>query len=157
MSVGTLKLSGAWLLPAIALLAACASNSGIPLNQRDSAQRDRYLDYAGPPVDHFTYLGRYDGWQPLGRYEAVLFTNPSDAYLISVYPPCEDLSFANHIALTSTANTVYQRFDFVRVHGAKCMIKEIRPINYQQMKADTRAQAAEAKAADKAAAQSSDR
>jgi len=51
------------------------------------------------------------------------------------------LMFARRIGLTQTVHTVNRRFDFVTTHGGwKCMIKEIRPINYLKMKQDARAQ-----------------
>ncbi len=134
------------LLPTLALLAAC---SDIPLRQREEAQRNRYLDYAGQPVPQFTWLGHYDSWTPISRNELVIWTNINDAYLITVQEPCQDLQFSNRIGLTSTAHTVYQRFDSVKVRGFNCMIKEIRPVNYLKMKQDMRAKAAEAKAAEK--------
>src|SRR5258705_142135 len=83
----------AGVAPALALLAACAS--GIPLHQSDQQVRDRYNAYAGEPIDHLTWLGRYDGWEPIGRYELVVFTGVNDAYLLKVMPPCENLQFAN--------------------------------------------------------------
>jgi len=52
---------------------------------REPAGRARSLRaYSGEPIDHFTWLGRYDGWQPIGRYELIVFTGVSDAYLIKV-------------------------------------------------------------------------
>lgn len=54
-------LTPAALLPvAAAALLAC---SGIPLKQREAADLARFESYAGAPVDHFTYLGHYDGWK----------------------------------------------------------------------------------------------
>jgi len=64
------------------------------LHQSDQQVRDRYNAYAGEPIDHFTWLGRYDGWEPIGRYELVVFTGVNDAYLLKVMPPCENLQFA---------------------------------------------------------------
>lgn len=124
-------------LAALAVLSAC---SDIPLRQREAATRDRYLQYAGAPIDSFTWLGRYDSWTAIDKYQLVVWTNINDAYLITVEPPCEDLMFANRIGLTQTAHTVNRRFDFVTTHGWRCMIKEIRPINYLKMKQDARAQ-----------------
>ena len=145
------RLRVAWLAPLVAIIAAC---SGIPLKQRQDEERDRYHQYAGAPIPQFTYLGRYDGWTPIDRYELVVWTTINDAYLITVLPPCEDLLFTNHIGLTQTAHTVSQRFDFVKVHGMNCFIKSIQPIDYLKMKQDRRAQAEAAKAeAAKAAAQ----
>jgi hypothetical protein len=38
----------------------------------------------GNPIDHFTWMGRYDGWKPIGRDDLVVWTTPFDAYLIKV-------------------------------------------------------------------------
>jgi hypothetical protein len=126
----------AWLLGLVALLAACSS---IPLQEREHAERERIEAYAGQPVDHFTWLGRYDGWKPLSRDEALVWTTPQKAYLIKVASPCEDLRFAGHIGLTSTLDTVYSRgLDYVKVRGWRCPIKQIRPVDYGRLQADLR-------------------
>ncbi len=130
-----MRLPNVWLLVAMILLTAC---SGIPLKERDAAERARYEAYAGPPISQFTWLGSYYGWDPISTNELVVWTSPFQAYLIKVAPPCQDLPFANRIALTSTQNTVYARFDFVTVHHLRCPIQEIRPIDYQRMRADLR-------------------
>ena len=141
----TLKLRIAWLLPAFALLIAC---SGIPLKERMAAERERYEAYAGNPIDHFTYLGRFDGWEPIGRHELVVWTGINDAYLIKVAPPCEDLQFATRIGLTSTGGTVYSRFlDSVKVRGWNCPIQEIRPVDYKRLRQDLRRELQQAKIA----------
>jgi len=136
MRLGQVQFRGAWWLPAFALLTAC---SGIPLKERQDAQRSRYEQYAGAPIDRFTWFGRYDGWQPIGTNELVVWTTPSQAYLIKVAPPCDNLEFVNRIGLTSTGSTVSARFDFVKVgHHWRCPIQEIRPIDYQRMRQDLR-------------------
>jgi len=134
----------------VALLAACAS--GIPHHQDEQQVRDRYAAYAGPPVKSFTWLGRYDGWEALGKDELVLFTNPSEAYLLKVWPPCDLRFVVNRIGLTTTGSTVYSGLDSVIVDSAppgrwRCPISEIRPIDYKRMRADMRAQAQARKAA----------
>jgi hypothetical protein len=131
------------LLVAALLAAGC---SGIPRRQRDQEQLDRYLRYAGDPVDHITYLGHYDNWQSVSRYQVVLWTNINDAYLITVRPPCEDLQFAQRIGITQTASTISSRFDAVLVKHWRCQISEIRPIDYLRMKKDQRAEKALEKA-----------
>jgi Family of unknown function (DUF6491) len=121
-------------------LAAC---SGIPRQERDHEQLERYLKYAGPPVDRITYLGRYDGWQALARYQLIVWTGINDAYLITVQSPCEDLQFANRIGLTSTGGTVTARLDYVVIPHWRCPISEIRPVDYLKMKQDMRQERAE--------------
>jgi hypothetical protein len=122
------------------LTVAC---SGIPRRERDQQQLDQYLRYAGPPVDHITYLGHYDNWQSVSRYQIVLWTNINDAYLITVRPPCENLQFAQRIGITQTANTISSRFDSVLVNHWRCQIAEIRPIDYLRMKRDLRQESAQ--------------
>jgi len=132
------------LLTATLLSVAC---SGIPRRESDQETLDRYTKYAGPPVDHITYLGRYDNWQPVGQYQLVLWTGINDAYLITVASPCENLLFAQRIAITQTANTIYSKFDAIRVRHWRCQITEIRPIDYLKMRRDLREQHAQEKAA----------
>ena len=128
----------------VTLLSACTD---IPLRQREEAERARYLQYAGPPIKEFTYLGRYDSWTALSKDEVVVWTTINNAYLITVAQPCTDIMFVNHIGLTSTLHTVSQRFDFVKVRGQNCFIKSIQPVDYLKMKQDAR------KAREEAAAQ----
>lgn len=137
MSCSRSYLRGAWLLVAAALLVSC---SGIPLKQREAAERNRFEAYAGKPVDHFTWLVRYDGWEPISRYQLVVWTDIDTAYLITVFQPCTDLMFARRIGLSSTADTVYAHFDSVRVEGWRCTINTIQPVDYRRMQRDLRAQ-----------------
>src|SRR5579871_3039088 len=98
------------VLPAV--LTACV---GIPRETRRDEQRSRYESYAGAPVQQFTWYGHYDSWEPIGTNELMVRTTSSQAYLIRVAPPCENLEFTNRIEITSSANTVYAHFDFVKV------------------------------------------
>ncbi|MGH8295799.1 MAG: DUF6491 family protein [Steroidobacteraceae bacterium] len=127
----------ACLLGCAALLASC---SGIPLRQRDAAQRARFEAYAGKPVDHFTWLTRYDGWEPISSDQLVVWTDINRAYLITVFKPCTDLMFARRISLTPTADTIYAHFDSVHVEGWNCVIKTIQPVDYLRMQHDLRRQ-----------------
>ena len=128
-------IRGAWLLAAAALLASC---SGIPLKQREAAERARFEAYAGKPVDHFTWFTHYDGWEPISRNQLVVWTDINQAYLVTVFSPCTDLMFARRIGLTSTADTVYAHFDAVRAEGWRCIIDTIRPVDYRRMEHDLR-------------------
>jgi hypothetical protein len=123
----------AWLFGLAALLAAC---SGIPLKEREPAERARIESYVGQPLRHFTWFGRFDGWKAVSRDEALIWTTPSKAYLVKVESPCEDLRFASRIGLTSTLNSVYSRFDHVTVRGRQCRIELIRPVDYGRLRAD---------------------
>jgi hypothetical protein len=144
-----LHWNGLVLLVAALITAAC---SGIPRRDRDQEALDRYLRYAGPPIDHITYLGHYDNWQSVSRYQVVLWTGINDAYLITVRSPCENLQFAQRIGITQTANTISSKFDAITVKGWRCQIAEIRPIDYKKLRQDLREEHAREKAekADKA-------
>ncbi len=137
------NLSTPAMLPLVLVLCgACAS--GIPLHQSQQQVRDRYAAYAGPPLRSFTWLGRYDGWEPVGKDELVIFTTPNDAYLLKVWPPCDMTFVINGIGLSSTGRTVTARLDSVIVNSRstgrwRCPIDEIRKIDYQRMRADLRA------------------
>jgi hypothetical protein len=132
------------------LLASLTACSGIPLEQRRDEPRARYESYAGTPIQQFTWFGHYDSWEPIGTNELVVRTTSSQAYLIRVAPPCENLEFTNRIEITSTANTVHTHFDFVKVGlgsgHSRCPIQEIRPLDYLKMRQDMRKEVEEAKA-----------
>jgi hypothetical protein len=137
MSFSRSSVRAACLLAAAALLASC---SGIPLKQRDAAERAKFEAYAGKPVDHFTWLTDYDGWEPISRNQLVVWTDINQAYLITVFRPCTDLMFARRIALHPTANTLYAHFDSVHVEGWNCIIDTIQPVDYRRMQRDLREQ-----------------
>jgi hypothetical protein len=135
----------AFALPAaVALLAACATHTA----QQPGAPRDAiparasYLAYAGPPVDHFTWLDRYMGWEALSDDELVLFLSPTKAYYIRVWSPCGDrggLRWVYAVDVPKTGGAVYARFDSVLAGHWRCPISEIRPVDWGRMKADSRA------------------
>ena len=135
------------LLTALGITVLGACQSGIPRHESQSEVRERYVAYAGAPLDRMTWLGHFYSWESLGDNHLVVYTTPSDAYLLTVTPPCNDLNFVQSIGLTSTAGTVYPRLDSVKVKGWRCPIAEIRRIDYARMRADLRAEAAKAKAA----------
>ena len=137
MSCSRFTLRTVWLIAGAVLLASC---SGIPLKQRDAAERARFEAYAGKPVDHFTWLTRYEGWEPISPDQLVVWTDINRAYLITVFHPCTDLMFARRIGLTSTADTVYAHFDSVRAEGWRCTIRTIQPVDYLRMQHDLRRQ-----------------
>ncbi len=109
---------------AAALLTACASNR----------PRLDYTDYAGEPVKSF-YMSDFDGWSSVSKDQLVVWAGMNKAYLLTVTGYCPDLQFANTIAVTSTGNTV-DKFEKVIVGRDRCLIREIRPIDVKQMKAD---------------------
>jgi hypothetical protein len=114
-----------------AALAACAT-SGLSQTDRLAVYRGN----AGPPLKSFRYFGNINGWTPLGDQALVVWTRPSEAYLLDLSGPCQDLDFAPAITLTDRMGVVYARFDRVIVRGGgsspvrmPCRIDEIRAID----------------------------
>ena len=119
------------LMTVMGLLAGCVAP---PPSKADLATEANFLKFAGPPIDSFTYLGRYDGFRSVGDKIVVIFTTINDGYLIRVKDPCINLRFANRIGLTSTTNTVNRRFDFVLADHERCRIDTIQHIDYLALK-----------------------
>ena len=137
-----------------ALLNACQTEpskggdvGGTPMKEDQNSALARYTKYAGEPVKQFNWLGKFDSWEPLSNDQLVVFATPTAPYLLKVWGPCRNLQFATTMGLTSTGRTVYSGLDSVIVQGQRCPISEIRPVDYQKMRADMQAQKAAEKAA----------
>lgn len=124
-------------LLALTLLSACSS-----LPQREAgAELARYTPYLGAPVPQFNMYTRYDGWSTVDNNHVVIRTNVDEAYLLTVAPMCDQLPFAIRLGIQSRIrNTVASGFDSIRVGRQRCLITEIRPVNYKQMKTDLAAE-----------------
>lgn len=119
------------LLSVVGLMAGCVAP---PPTKADVEAEANFLKFAGPPIEGFTYLGRYSGFRTLGNKELVVWTTYNDAYLIRVLDPCNQLRFANRVGLTSTSKTVNRHFDFVLADHERCRIDTIQHIDYEAMK-----------------------
>jgi hypothetical protein len=130
------------LILVASLASACATTAGNDgsMIQRSDTRLEKYEPYIGEPVNGFTAM-RYDSWEPISRTQLVLRTTMNDAYLLTVDGTCSELPFAETIGVTTTGNQV-TRFDTVLVRGNRCMIRQIRPIDIRQMRADQREAAA---------------
>lgn len=124
----------------IALLAALAVSAcaGIPQRKSDQEELERYLQYAGEPVDSVSYLGGYDSWRALGRDKLVIWTGVNDAYLLTVSGVCIDLPFVNRIGIKTRGPTLGRGDSVIVGRGQSCLITEVRPIDYRKMKQDAR-------------------
>lgn len=121
------------LLAALAL-AGCASG----LTRKDDGAQSNYLDYAGEPVDAVPSMGRVTGWSSISRTQLVIWTGVNEAWLLKVWDTCDDLTFANSIAVSRSGSRI-TKFDTVLVGDDRCQITEIRPVDVKQMKADRKA------------------
>ena len=132
------RLSRIALVASILPAAACAATGGGP-SEREATKLERYREFAGAPVRDF-HFWRLDRWDVLGEYDIAVWTSTTDAYLVHVMKPCFGLDFANTIALTSTQQRVYARFDSVLFEQQRCRIDEIRPVDGKAYKAAQRVQ-----------------
>ena len=96
--------------------------------------RQTFLQYAGPPIESFTYLGHYNGFRTLGGQDLVIWTTINDAYLIKVLEPCQNLPYANRVVLTDEAHTVTRSIDWVVFDHGRCRIDTIQHVDYGAMK-----------------------
>jgi hypothetical protein len=118
---------------AVLSLSACASG----LARKDEVGL-KYTDYAGDPVDTVRTLGAVNGWTPVSRTQLVIWTGVNEAWLLTVWDSCRDLTFANSISVTQSGRQI-TKFDRVLVGEERCAITEIRPVDVKQMKADRKA------------------
>ncbi|HEX2789771.1 MAG TPA: DUF6491 family protein [Steroidobacteraceae bacterium] len=120
-----------WIGLTAMALAACSSLA--PHETRPSLER--YLQYAGPPIQRFSYRDSDYGWQTAAADKLVMFV-ARDAYLLGVSPPCSQLQFAQHIRLNTAISGSVSRYDYVLFDDQKCLIDEIRPVDYRRMQQD---------------------
>ena len=123
------------MLALVLALAACVTNPA----QRDAESLTLYRAHAAAPVPSFHYFGRLNGWTPLGDSALVVWTRPSEAYLLELAGRCTDLDFASAISLSNQFGRVYARFDKVTVVGRglsafPCHIRQIQPVDVKAVR-----------------------
>ena len=118
-------------------LAACATDGRL-----GSAERlELYRAHAGPPQNDMQLFGSLNGWNELGDRALAVWTRPSEAYLLELTGPCQNLPYAQAIGLTSRAGRVSARFDKVLVQGGgpgagfPCHIASIRRLDVKALRA----------------------
>jgi hypothetical protein len=124
------------------VVAIAASGCATDRALRDEQRRALYLQHAGAPVPSFRYIGSINGWTPLGDDMLAVWTRPSEAVLLTLNGPCQELEFATAISLTSQFRTVYAKFDRVVPVSAggipniviPCPIREIRPLDVRALR-----------------------
>jgi Family of unknown function (DUF6491) len=117
-----------------ALIPALVLTLGLMAGCATAPTKQTYLQYAGPPIESFTYLGHYNGFRTLGGQDLVIWTTINDAYLIKVLEPCLNLPYANRVDLTSEAKTVTRSIDWVVFDRGRCRIDTMQHIDYGAMK-----------------------
>jgi hypothetical protein len=134
-----MKHSAWWILSLAALVTACA---GVPRDDAAVSPLERYMAYAGEPVDRFTYPQRLRSWRPVDRQHLMVQSGVGRFYLLAVEPGCIGLQQSHRLAFTSNVarSTVSSGFDEIRLERDRCRITEIRPLDYDRMREDERAE-----------------
>ena len=125
-------------LPVLLFIAAFAGCASGPPRVDSSQTLERYQGYAGEPVSQISY-SRIESWEALDDSHIVLRTGSKTAWLVTVYATCRDLRFAHTIGVVSAMGHTLSSFDKVKVGRDTCSIREIRPLDIVQMKADEEA------------------
>lgn len=119
-------------------MAACATTGRL-----SSAEKlDLYRAHAGAPQNDMQFFGSLNGWTELGDSALAVWTRPSEAYLLELNGPCQDLTYAIAIGLTSRMNRVSARFDKVLVRDptggprVPCFINSIRKLDVNSLRAE---------------------
>jgi hypothetical protein len=127
-----------WLIPVAVLVAGCAT----PRDVAELSALERHMAYAGAPIDRFSYPQRIRGWSPIDREHLLIHTGPGRSYLLAVAPGCVGLRTTHSIGITSQMGrrVVTSGIDEVRLEQDRCRIIEIRPLDYERMRADGRSE-----------------
>ena len=118
------------LLAASALvLSACATTPTLT----DAQQLEIYQANAGEPVKSFRNVLTLHSFQPLGDSALVVWTRPSEGYLLTLAGSCPNLDYAMAISFTGQTGMVSAGFDDVLVMGQStqipCKIRQIQPLD----------------------------
>lgn len=126
------------ILALVGLLVGCSS---VPYAQRQQQRQAAYLAAAGAPVTSFHFFTLWS-WEPLSDSELVVYTRPSQAWLLDLDGHCENLEFTHAIGLTSSTGEVWTHFDKVLTgrHYLPCTIMRIRPVDVKQLRIAQEAQ-----------------
>lgn len=135
----TTRFAPTFFLPVLlaALVAGCATGTGLTGAER----LDLYRSHAGEPVDTIRYPARYTGWTPLGDSALALWTRPSEAWLLELSGPCQNLDYALSITIDSRSGWLSSRFDRIYVNDnglipIPCQIASIRPLDVKAIRVD---------------------
>lgn len=94
-----------------------------------AAGNESAADDAMKPVDGIWIAHRLDGWRPIDRDTLIIWATPFRPYLVKLSRPSYSLPFVQAIGVTSTAGTVYAKFDSVIVDGFRYPISAIYSID----------------------------
>lgn len=125
MNLKEMLLAGSMLL-----LAACASVG---------AKRLDYADYAGAPIPEVRFQAGLHNWQRIDDASLVVWTRPSEAYLLTLRTDCDALQLAKAVVIDDrdgTSGRMVAGSTDVLAGPMRCRIESIRPIDLKRMEDD---------------------
>ena len=123
------KIAVASLIAGVVGITGCATGLA---RHTEAAPPSDYVTFAGPPIDGF-HAFRPHSWQSIGSNQLVIWSNPWNAHLLTVWPSCVGLPFANVIGLKTHTGSV-SRFDaIVLPDRTRCPISDIRRVDLKKV------------------------
>jgi len=102
---------------------------GLATAGQAAIDNDHAANAAMHPVDRIQTFNRIDSWRPIDRDTLIIWATPFRPYLVELSRPSMDMRFEQSIGVTSTAGTVYAKFDHVIVDGIRYPIRAIYEID----------------------------
>ena len=110
-------------------MTACATGPRLS----EAQQMDIYQSNAGAPIKSFRHVSTLHSFQPLDDSTLVVWTRPSEGYLLTLLGSCPALEYAHAISLTGLTRLVSAGIDDVLVVGQStpipCRISRIQPLD----------------------------
>ncbi len=118
----------------VAMLASACASTGLSQNERV----ELYRTHAGEPVGNFRNWNRSLQWRALSNDALVVWSRPSEAFLLEFRNSCPGLISAREINISNSGQLVASGFDSVRItsplaNRTACRITSIRPLDLQSI------------------------
>ena len=88
----------------------------------------------GETVRSISSANLISGWEHIDAQHVVLSLSSDERYLLTLKRQCGGLSWAQHIGVTMSNNTIWAEFDSVTTDGLQCPIKQINRVTIEQLK-----------------------
>jgi len=112
------------------VLSACASVSPKSFN---------YADYAGAPISELRFQQGLYNWQRIDDASVVIWTRPSEAYLLTLRVDCNALATAKAVVIADrdgTSGRIVAGSTDLLAGVMRCRIETIRPIDNERLRKD---------------------
>lgn len=113
------------VVTALALLAGSAA--ALPPAELDP----KTLQALGEPVLQIPTAHRIYDFEALDAEHVMLTTVEDTRYLLTLNRECFSLRFARHVAVSTSADTIWAGFDSLTADGEACSIREIHRVRAQ--------------------------